>query len=405
MAKMASSWKSNALKVRYNFNMLLETTLTPPILIGTQQALNQLVGELRKQPRVAVDTEANSLHAYHERVCLIQFSTPQKDYLVDPLAITNLSPLEEIFNNPHIEKVFHAVDYDVYGLNRDYGFTIVNLFDTMIAARTLGLTMLGLGNLLSEKFGIELNKRFQKADWGQRPLPEDLIDYARLDTHYLLLLRDNLEAELRKKGRWELAHEDFIRASQVNGHNGDLRERWQRISGQQDLSRRQQTILHELCLARERIAEKLDRPLFKVISDRSLITLASQAPQKISELSALGLSERQIHRLGRSMLEAIQRGQNASLVRAATLERTPEPILIRLQKLKTWRKSVAKTLEVESDVILPRVTMQAIAEQDPHNISELSQIMHESPWRLANYGQDIIKALETQPETMSNLED
>jgi hypothetical protein len=161
---------------------------------------------------------------------------PQTDYLVDPLSIANLYPLEEIFANPAIEKVFHAVDYDVYGLNRDYGFSINNLFDTMIAARTLGYTSLGLGNLLNEKFGIELNKRFQKADWGQRPLPEDLIDYARLDTHYLLDLRDALDAELRQKGRWELAHEDFLRASQVNGHNGDPRERWQRISGQQDLT-------------------------------------------------------------------------------------------------------------------------------------------------------------------------
>ena len=164
--------------------MLQETTLTRPVLVGTQQALSLMVADLKRQTRIAVDTEANSLHAYHERVCLIQFSTSEVDYLVDPLVVANLSPLEEIFSTHKIEKVFHAVDYDVYGLNRDYGFTINNLFDTMIAARTLGYTSLGLGNLLNEKFGIELNKRFQKADWGQRPLPDDLIDYARLDTAF-----------------------------------------------------------------------------------------------------------------------------------------------------------------------------------------------------------------------------
>jgi ribonuclease D len=375
--------------------MLQEIALKPPLWIDTQQALRALLDDLQQQPRVAVDTEANSLHAYHERVCLIQFSTPRADYLVDPLSIANLYPLEEIFANPGIEKVFHAVDYDVYGLNRDYGFSIKNLFDTMIAARTLGYTSLGLGNLLNEKFGIELNKRFQKADWGQRPLPEDLIDYARLDTHYLLDLRDALEAELRQKGRWELAHEDFLRASQVNGHNGDPRERWQRISGQQDLDRRQQTILHELCLARERIAEKLDRPLFKVISDRILLALAQAAPQKISELGELGLSERQVHRLGRAMLEAIQRGQNAPLVRAAETERMHDAVLNRLQRLKSWRKQAAQELEVESDVILSRVTMQAIAEKNPHSGQELAEIMRESPWRLARYGEDILKALRT----------
>jgi ribonuclease D len=375
--------------------MLPETTLTQPAWVGTQQALQTLVDDLKQQTRVAVDTEANSLHAYHERVCLIQFSTPETDYLVDPLSIANLSPLEAIFADSKIEKVFHAVDYDVYGLNRDYGFSINNLFDTMIAARTLGYTSLGLGNLLHEKFGIELNKRFQKADWGQRPLPDDLIDYARLDTHYLLDLRDALEVELHQKGRWELAHEDFLRASQVNGHNGDPRERWQRISGQQDLNRRQQTILHELCLARERIAEKLDRPLFKVISDRHLLALAQNAPQKMSELGELGLSERQIHRLGRTMLEAIQRGQSTRLVHAAEMERAPEAVLNRLQRLKSWRKQAAEQLGVESDVILSRVTMQAIAEKNPHTDQELAEIMHESPWRLAQYGADILKALRT----------
>jgi ribonuclease D len=373
-----------------------ETTLTRPVWIGTQQAFNMLIKELKKQTRIAVDTEANSLYAYHERVCLIQFSTSETDYLLDPLALANLSALEEIFANPKIEKVFHAVDYDVYGLNRDFGFSIHNLFDTMIAARTLGYKSLGLGSLLKEKFGIELDKRFQKANWGERPLPEDLVDYARLDTRYLLALRDELEGDLRQQGRWELAHEDFVRASQVNGHNGDPRERWQRVSGQQDLTRRQQTILHELCLARERLAQKLDRPLFKVISDRHLLALAQNAPQKMDELKDSGLSERQVHRVGRIMLEAVQRGKSASLVRAAESERIPDTVMKRLQLLKTWRKEAAAELKVESDVILPRITMQTIAEQNPPDSAALAAIMRESPWRLAHYGEGILNALHNR---------
>jgi ribonuclease D len=381
--------------MEYNSPMHSETTLTRPVWIGTQQALNMLIKELNRQTRIAVDTEANSLHAYHERVCLIQFSTSQTDYLLDPLSITNLSPLEEIFSNPQIEKVFHAVDYDVYGLNRDYGFSINNLFDTMIAARTLGYKSLGLSSLLKEKFEIELDKRFQKADWGQRPLPEDLIDYARLDTRYLLALRDKLEEELRQEGRWDLAQEDFVRASQVNGHNGDPRERWQRISGHQDLDRRQQTILHELCLARERIAEKLDRPLFKVISDRHLLTLAQNIPAKMAELKENGLSDRQIHRMGKTMLEAVQRGKTTPLVRATEAERQPDAVVSRLQKLKNWRKETATKLGVESDVILSRITMQTIADQNPANYNELAVIMREFPWRLSQYGESILDTLHT----------
>jgi ribonuclease D len=378
--------------------MLTDTTLAEPVWIATQQGLRRLVDDLLTQPRIAVDTEANSLHAYHERVCLIQFSTPETDYLVDPLSIADLSPLEAIFSDPAIEKVFHAVDYDVYGLNRDHGFSINNLFDTMIAARTLGYTTLGLGSLLREKFGIELNKRFQKADWGQRPLPEDLIDYARLDTHYLLPLRDVLERELHEKERWELAAEDFARASRVNGHNGDLRERWQRISGQQDLTRRQQTILHELCMTRERIAEKLDRPLFKVISDQHLLEIAKNLPNNAADLAKIGLSERQIHRLGRGLLDAIQRGQTAPLVRSAVVERPSEAMLNRLQRLKTWRRETAAQMGVESDVILSKYSLQAIAEKNPRTEAELAEIMQESPWRFKQYGPDILKALHPAPD-------
>ena len=164
--------------------------LQPPVWIATPVALHKLAGELTRQPRLAVDTESNSLYAYREQVCLIQFSTPETDYLVDPLALNDLSRLAPIFANPEIQKIFHAAEYDLITLKRDFGFTFTNLFDTMQATRILGYQQVGLDSILAEKFGVIVNKRFQKANWGQRPLPADLINYARLDTHYLLdLLR------------------------------------------------------------------------------------------------------------------------------------------------------------------------------------------------------------------------
>lgn len=370
------------------------TLLLPqPIWIDTSSALARLADLLSRQPRIGVDTEANSLHAYRERVCLIQFSTPDTDYLVDPLALDDLTYLAPIFASPQIEKIFHAAEYDVIGLHRDFDFTFANIFDTMLAARTLGIQQVGLGNLLAEKFGIDVDKHNQKADWGQRPLTPALVDYARLDTHYLIPLRDMLEAELREKGRWELAAEDFLRACYINGNHRDPRGRWERITGQQELDARQQTILNELCLGREKMAERLNRPVFKVVGDHILLEAAKTLPQTYDDLSAIGMTERQIQRFGRPMLEAIRRGAEAPLVEPTGTTRLPNPVVDRLHRLKNWRKKKAEELNVESDIILPRMYLHAIAEQNPRSAEALARIMEEAPWRLEHFGSEILKTV------------
>ncbi len=162
-----------------------------------------------------MDTESNSLHAYRERVCLIQFSTPTDDYLVDAIALPDLSSLAPIFANPDQQKIFHAAEYDVLCLGRDYRFTFSNLFDTMSAARTLGWPQVGLAAILESRFGVTLNKAYQKADWARRPLTPEQIDYARHDTHYLAALRDLQVRELNAAGHWEEAQEDFARLARL----------------------------------------------------------------------------------------------------------------------------------------------------------------------------------------------
>jgi ribonuclease D len=373
--------------------------LTAPIWVDSASALQRLAEVLSREPQLAVDTEANSLHAYHERVCLIQFSTPQADYLVDPLALDDLTYLAPIFSDPNIEKIFHAAEYDVLGLQRDFDFSFANIFDTMLAARTLGYKQVGLGSLLADKFKIEVDKHNQKADWGQRPLTPSLVDYARLDTHYLIPLRNLLEADLREKGRWELASEDFLRCCFVNNGNGHrpTRGRWERVDGRQDLNARQRTILNELCLSREKIAERLNRPVFKVVDDRILIKVAEAGPQSLDDLTALGLTERQLQRFGKTLLEAVERGSRAPVVQATETERLSDAVLNRLNRLKNWRKSKAEALGVESDVILPRYYMSALAEQNPRSAEALKKVLAESPWRLENFGTEILKALGVKP--------
>src|SRR5688572_19484540 len=177
---------------------MTDEVLPPPVWVADQNSLKHMVAKLSVQPRIAVDTESNSLHAYRERVCLIQFSIPEVDFVVDPFAVKeDLSSLAPVFADPKIEKIFHAAEYDLICLRRDFGFQFANLFDTMQAARILGYPFVGLDNILLEKFGVRIDKKHQKANWGARPLTSQQIDYARQDTHYLFQLRDLLESLLR----------------------------------------------------------------------------------------------------------------------------------------------------------------------------------------------------------------
>ncbi|MCC6500104.1 MAG: ribonuclease D [Anaerolineales bacterium] len=369
----------------------MSESLAPPLWVNTNQLLHKLLTDLSAAPRIAVDTESNSLHAYRERVCLIQFSTPKQDYVVDPFVFGDLSLLAPVFKNPQIEKNFHAAEYDLICLKRDYGFALSNLFDTMQAARVLGYPAVGLDTLLAEKFQIKMDKRHQKANWGTRPLTHAQIDYARQDTHYLFALRDLLEAELREKGRWELALEDFARACRVE----DTREKqngasWKRFGARKGVSLRELTILSELCHSRDRIAEKLDRPPFKVIDDNLLLEIAKNLPEKDVDLAGVGLSPRQIHLWGGEMLAAARRGAAAPLVKLDQPKRPSDAVLKRLEKLKGWRKKVAQESQVESDIVLPKVYLGAFAENPPKTLQELEAAMRDSPWRFNTYGAQIL---------------
>jgi ribonuclease D len=327
-----------------------------PVWVDTPVALEALATDLNQQYRIAVDTESNSLHAYRERLCLLQFSTEEADYLVDTLALEDLVPLESAFATPKIEKIFHAVEYDVLCLQRDFGIVCNNVFDTMVAARTLGYPAVGLGNLLAAKFGVVVNKRFQKADWARRPLPRDMLDYARLDTHYLIPLRDMLANELIEKGLTPFATEDFARLGTVQPNNHKAhRPAWERISGVQNLSESQIAMLDQLCQWREKTAERLDRPPFKVMSDDKLLALATNAPANRAGLAETGLTNLQVERFGAGVLQAIRQGEDAEPIRYQhNHSRPPETILRRLERFKEWRKKESRRHGRESDIVLPR---------------------------------------------------
>lgn len=349
-----------------------------------------MVADLAAQPRISVDTESNSLHAYREKVCLIQFSTPKKDYLLDPLALTDLRSLGPIFSDPKIEKIFHAAEYDLICLQRDFGFKFSNLFDTMQAARILGYQYVGLDSILSEKFDVKVDKRHQKANWGARPLTPAQLDYARRDTHYLFALRDLLEQELREQERWDIARDDFRLACQVDVPKEKMNgSSWKRFNFRKDVSHRELTILSELCVCRDAIAEKMDRPSFKVIDDNMLLDIARNLPEKDVDLAGIGLSPKQIRLWGGEILAAVRRGADTPLVKREQPERPNDAMLRRLDKLKNWRKKVAGEMKVESDIVLPKFYLNELAESPPKTMDELQSMMHESPHRFERFGDQI----------------
>ena len=371
--------------------------LSAPAWIASPSALQQLADELLRYPSIAVDTESNSLHAYREQLCLIQFSTPETDFLVDPLEFDDLSTLAPIFGYPDLEKVFHAAEYDLICLKRSFGITVTNLFDTMQAASILGYKQVGLDSMLAEKLGVIVNKKYQKADWGERPLSPEMLNYARLDTHHLLDLRDCLQAELQKNNRWDLACEEFIRLAQCNGVSKAIIPSWQRVKDTQKFTKQQLAIFQELCTWRDTQAERMDRPVFKVIDDKRLVAIALAAPRTHKDLTALQLTPRQIDAYGNNLLQAVERGRKTDPISRPRTSRPKQAITDRLTALSTWRKSVAQKIGIESDLVLPKGWMHAIAEQNPSNIAELSALMPQSPWRLENFGAGILKAIHTKP--------
>jgi ribonuclease D len=364
--------------------------------VDTPKALDKIIPRLMNGSVVAVDTESNSLYAYQERVCLIQFSIPDEDFLVDPIAINDLSPLAPLFSSHQIEKIFHAAEYDLIMLDHDFGFELNNLFDTMVAAKILGWKAVGLGSILGEQFDIQVQKKYQRANWGRRPLPEEMLTYAQLDTHYLIPLRIRLKAELESVGRWPLAKEDFKRGCQVNTNHQerDVADCW-RINGARELEPHQLAVLQEICQYRDQIACSTDRPLFKVINNNTLYRIAETCPTTESELAVVkGFSQKQMRWLGRGLLAAVQRGLKTNQIPKFPHKRRPsDAYLHRIERLRQWRKDTGRAMGVDSDVVLPKDLLHEFAQRNPKSYDQVSEIMSAVPWRLEKFGGQIFDLL------------
>ena len=245
-------------------------------MIDTDSKLAALLPTLASAEWLAVDTEADSLHAYPEKVCLIQISTTAGDELIDPLAPMDLGPLFALFQTH--ELILHAADYDLRLLRKHHAFVPSAIFDTMLAARLLGELQFGLSALVEKFLGIKLDKGSQKADWAQRPLTERMEIYARNDTHHLKAIADKLRAELELKGRLSWHQESCARliAECATSPVIDEDAVW-RIKGSYGLDRRALAVLRALWHWREKEALSMCRPPFFVLNHERMVEMAAAA--------------------------------------------------------------------------------------------------------------------------------
>jgi len=317
---------------------------------------------------LAIDTEADSLHHYPEKVCLIQASFGGRDLLIDPLSEIDIAPLARPLADPALCKILHGSDYDVRVLNRDFGIALRGIFDTMIAARLIGARAFGLAALLDKHLGVQLDKRFQRADWSLRPMPRDMQAYAILDTCHLETLMNLLAARLAELGRTEWAEEEFRRLENVRWTgNPDDNDAFLRMKNIGSLGPRELAVLREVYTLREREARERDRPPFKILGNETLIELACRRPQDMETLAQVPRLERRFTggRAAQTLLDAVRRGLDLpedACPRAHPVreERPDKEYEARLREVCQRRDAAAQMLDLEPSVLAPRALLDAM---------------------------------------------
>ena len=370
--------------------------MQPAAYIEDAAALSAAVTRLRQQPRLAIDTESNSMYAYRGRTCLIQISTPDEDLLIDTLALTDISALGDILADARIEKVFHAAEFDLICLKRDFDFDVRCIFDTMAAARVCGYERIGLGNMLADRLGVPHSKKHQTDNWARRPLPASYRRYAQMDTHYLLSLRDALHAELADRGKLDEAWEYFADVTKFELKSLDFDpDGFWALSKPGALDDKQMAALRELYILRDELARNRDEPPGRMMSNKALLQVAKAMPRHPAEFAKMrGLPRWLVRRHGHELIEAIRHGAESQLPLAPPRPaRVPNRIAERYNKLYNWRRKTAQKRGVESDVILSRDALWQIARRKPAELEDLRGIEGLGPWRLGEYGAALLRVL------------
>ncbi|WP_372677679.1 ribonuclease D [Desulfosarcina sp.] len=371
--------------------------------IRTPDELDGFVGRISQEKILAVDLEADSMFHYQEKVCLLQMAGNGENVVIDPLAVNDLSPLAPVFKNNTICKVFHGSDYDVRSLYRDFSIEINNLFDTQLASMFMGERETSLGAVVCNRFGIQLDKRYQKKDWSQRPLPEGMIEYAASDVYHLIPLARMLMDELEEKGRLDWVKEECDYLSAVRPMENGSDPLFLRFRGAGRLPRRNLAALEGLLQYRRELAAKKDRPLFKVISNTALLKIATEmadSPQAME--AARCLSAKQIRIYGKPLSGIVKKARALAEKDLPIYPRKRRPSVSpkvpeRIKVLKAWRDRLAESMGLDPALLFNKALMSAIAVKKPADLQGLRNVDGIRNWQVKAFGKEVLAVLSALP--------
>ena len=372
-------------------------------LITNRLQLSDASREIAGEPAVALDTESNSRFRYPEQLCLVQMATSRQVYIVDPLAFREMGPLRELLEDSSILKVLHGADYDVRCVDRAWGFRITNLYDTSVAARFAGYEKTGLASITESLLGImiERKQKFQRADWGRRPLPPDALEYAAGDVRHLLSLREKLDDALRSSSRDRWVAEEFARLEAIRYESPDPNTAFLKVKGSRALDRNGLALLRSLFQFRERIALRLHRPPGYLLKDESLVYLAAQPKAQMGDVP--GLDSSSIRRIGDGLRLALREAERSNRLHGNHgLPAHSEHIVstkeqqVRLRDLKSWRSHLGKELALEASILWPTASLVRLA-HDPESLKQEIASPDVRSWQRDEFADSLRSKLATLP--------
>ncbi|MCG6909314.1 MAG: HRDC domain-containing protein [Deltaproteobacteria bacterium] len=368
--------------------------------VTTTRELRTMLDRLKNKNAVGVDMEMDSMFHYREKICLIQMATERETFLLDPLKIPDMKPLKPLFENKRIKKVFHGGDYDVRSLFRDFNINVSNLFDTQLASRFLGIQQTGLEAVLNSRFNVVLDKRYQKKDWSQRPLPEHMLAYAARDACFLVPLSRELEKELRGKKRLAWVKEECEWLSRVRPAANHGQPLFLNFKGAGRLKPGDLAVLEALLQYRKSVAKAKDRPLFKTIGNATLLTLAGKKPTSKKQLQATSaLSAKQAGQYGSEIVKVIKTALKLPADQHPVYPRKRLPSLKpavsnRIREIKLWRDAKAEQLGIDPSLVLTKMLICDIAKKHPRSVRQMQSVEGIRRWRVREFGRAIVTLLK-----------
>lgn len=371
--------------------------------VTDQAALERVAREVVSGAKeIGVDAEMNGLHAFRARVCVLQLATETADVVVDTVLVKDLRPLAAVLGSSDVVHYLHGAAHDVKCLKCDFGISLGGLFDTYIAAQLLGVEKLGYGDIVAQRFGVQLDKGLQTYDWGRRPLAEKQIEYLRGDVRFLIGLGRQLRAELSEKDLAEEAYHEFGRVAALPPESEELAEdAYLRPKESRELPQVGLAVLRELFLVRHAMARGLDRPPFKVVRDEVLVDIAKRRPSTADDMSRVpGLPRHASPRMLSELVGAVSRGVSAgsppAIARPAAPRVDGDEIRARRGRedaLRQWRKRIATERKVPPMAVLPTYTLDDLVRDPPANLGALGGRPGMIRKRLERYGEGILQAL------------